>query len=292
MAVLLSVFLFLGQKGFSESTPRTILLGESQHFDLETPVTIPFACTQEIINEMRQKNCHKLIGHFLNVNKQVQGNPTLDGQLLDSQFVIDPGTPIGELDLVIRSPLTMAAVDPQMDEFGIFFHFDTATGNANFDASFEINCNLSDTTNSPSTTSSGQMISDLVILGFALSIENTAKHNIDLEDISGPFFSVSRALDNLTGSLSDTQELRDRFEDNNIMVGMSTIQAKLTCITSNDNEAIMLLEPLSDITPSLTDGEFTTALTSARRFISEAIKCKKMIQAKLQRIERNQSGDK
>ena len=55
IVVLLSVFLFLSCKGFAESTPRTILLGESQHFDLPSPVVIPFASTQEIINEMRQK---------------------------------------------------------------------------------------------------------------------------------------------------------------------------------------------------------------------------------------------
>lgn len=69
------------------------------------------------------------------------------------------------------------------------------------------------------------------------------------------------------------------------MVDMILIQDKLQECIEKDNEAIMIFEEFKDVTPSLTDATFTSAITEARRLIIEAIRCKKMVIGKLQRLE-------
>ena len=164
IVVFLSIFLFLGQKSFSESSPSTILLGETQHFDLESPVVIPFANTREVINEMKQNECNKVTVLFSGSNKPIKITPTLNGALLSNQEVtINPetNTLAGEFELITRNPLTMQKLDPQMNEFGIFFRFNTATESAIFDASFNVKSNCS----------SGVLISNEALLDTALSFE-------------------------------------------------------------------------------------------------------------------------
>jgi hypothetical protein len=203
----------------------------------------------------------------------------------------------------------MEKLDPQMDEFGIFFHFDTATENAIFDANFFIiNCPLPssgmtmvdmiDNSLPPlyfPESSSGLILNDEAYslrLSYALGSEEAAKHPIELEKLSGfaptLTFSVTRAVEHLMSSLVELENLRSMLQESNVMVGMTLIQSKLGECIEKDNEAIMLLEEVKDRTPSvelLADGEFTTTITTAERLISEAIRCKKMVLGKLRRIE-------
>ena len=104
--------------------------------------------------------------------------------------------------------------------------------------------------------------------------------------MSVSFFSVSMAIDSLMSSVQNVEELNNRFQDNNIMIGMSTILSTLSDIKNNDNEAIMLLEPLKDTTPSFTDSEFTATITRVRRLISQAVRNKNAIKRKLNRLEK------
>ncbi len=309
---LLSIFIFVDQKGFSESSPSTILLRETQHFDLESPTTIPFASTQEVINEMKQNECDKGLVFLFNTNKPIEITPTLNGVLLTHQEVMIGGTNplVGEFELVTRSPINMQKLDPQMDELGIFFHFDTSDGNAIFDAAFSLKSNCF-------SPSSGMSMSDMIDnslppvylqdsmpglilndeayslrLSYALGSEEAAKHPIELEKLSGfnPAFtfSATRAIESLMSSLVELENLRSMLQESNIMVGMTLIQSKLGECIEKDSEAIMLLEEVKDRTPGvelLADGEFTTHITTAQRLISEAIRCKKMVQGKLQRVE-------
>ena len=129
-------------------------------------------------------------------------------------------------------------------------------------------------------------------LGYALSSESLAKHVIELEKLSGfdpaLTFSPTRAIEYLMSSLTELENLRSMLEESNLMVGMTLIQMKLQECIEKDSEAIMLLEEIKDRTPGvelLADGIFTTAVTTANRLISEAIRCKKMVQGKLQRVE-------
>ncbi len=282
IAVLLSIFLFPVQEGFSESSPSTILLGEFQHFDLESPAIIPFASTGETLNEMKQNECNKVIILFFNTNKPIEITPTLNGVLLTHQEVTIGGTnPLaGEFDLVTRNPQTMQKLDPQMDEFGIFFRFDTATGNAVFDAMFEINCD--------SASTSGSTLSNSTIIAFAISSERNAKNSLNLEYLVGKvsFFSVSMAIDDLTSAVEDLQELKNRLENSNVMIGMSSIQSKLTDAINIDTEAIDLLEQVRNTEPSASNGEFTSIITRVRRLITEAIRYKERIESKLNRAEK------
>ena len=311
--VLLSIFLFLGQRCFSESTPSTILLGDSQHFDLQSPNTIPFDSTREVIKQMKENECDKGVVLFFNTNKRIEVQPTLNGALFGPEVIIDPETMFlaGEFDLVTRNLQTMQKLDPITDMLGIFFHFDTADGNAVFDAAFYVkpNCfspspgiSMSDMIDHslPPVYFQDSMPGVLILndnayslrLGYALSSESIAKRVIELEKLSGVApdltFSPTTAIEYLMSSLTELENLRSMLEESNLMVGMTLIQEKLQECIEKDSEAIMLLEEIKDRTPGvelLADGAFTTAVTTANRLISEAIRCKKMVIGKLQRVE-------
>lgn len=308
---VLSIFLFLGQKSFSESTPSTILLGDYQHFDLQSPVIIPFEDTGEVIKQMKENDCDKGIVLIFNPNKSIEITPTLNNLGLGPEIIISPEamTSAGEFDLVTRNPQTMQKLNPQVDMFGIFFQFDTASGNAVFDGAFGVKSNCFSPTVSMSMSDMvdnslppvflqdsmpGLILNDQAYslrLGYAIGSERFAIAVTNLEHLNSftpDTFSASRAIDDLTRSLTELENLRSMLEDSSIMVGMTLIQTKLNECIEKDTEAIMLLDEIKDRTPSLellADGEFTTHVTAAQRLISEAIRCKKMVQGKLQRIE-------
>ncbi len=145
---------------------------------------------------------------------------------------------------------------------------------------------------SPSSTSggssSGISLTPVHSIGAAIGDERFAKSSIDLKKLinSGiPPFSVPKAINNLEGSVNELMTLQNRFTDSSIMIGMSTIQDTLSEIINNDNEAIMILEPFKNTDPSLTDGEFTQAITKAKKLISEAMRAKEQIKDKLKKLE-------
>ena len=308
IVVLLSVFLFLSRKGFAESTPRTILLGDLQHFDLQSPVVIPFDSTREVIKQIKENDCDKGIVLFFNTNKRIEVQPTLNGVLFGPEVIIDPEarTLAGEFDLVTRNPQTMQKLDPITDMLGIFFHFDTATGNAVFDAGFSVKYNcfspspgmsmLDMIDHSLPPTHLQDSMPGLILnedayslrIGYAIGSEGGAKASINLEHLSSftpDLFSATRAIQHLMSSITELENVRSMLLESNIMVGMTLIQTKLAECIEKDTEAITLLEEIKDRTPSLLDGEFTTRITAAQRLISEAIRCKKMVQGKLERVE-------
>ena len=286
-----------------------------------------FSSTADVIREMRRTDCNRITVFAVKANKRIEINPTLNNALLSGQqVIINPGggLQLNEFEFPVRNPQTMQRLDPRVDVLGIFFHFDTASGEAMFQTSFDVNLNcFLPSLNMAGMTSSQGMIdhtlpstyiplstSGFVLnsqaysarLGYALGSENSAKRSIELDRlatfgsafVSSPF-SSTRAIEDLMSSLSELESLQSMLQESNIMVGMISIQAKLAECIRKDNEAIMLLDEIKDITPSstlLADAEFTTRATAARELIIEAIDCKKIIQGKLARIEPTQSADK
>ncbi len=311
----LLAFLFLANKSFSESTPSSIILGIEQGYDLQSPVIIPFANTGQIISEMKEHECDKGIVYVFNSNKRLEIQPTLNNLGIGQEVIIDPQTMslAAEFDLITRNPLTMEKIDPLMDMFGIFFDFNPSesgvTENATFTAVFNIkpNCfsptvgmsmsGMIDSSLPPvfipaSATSSGLIRNETaysVRLDSARSSEIFAKNVTELEDITAdikiPIFMLTTAVDYLTLSLLELEDIKSMLEGSTIMVDMTTVQAKLQECIDKDNEAIMIFEEIKGVTPSLTDSAFTSAVIEARRLISEAIRCKKMVIGKLQRVE-------
>src|SRR3989338_8191956 len=96
------------------------------------------------------------------------------------------------------------------------------------------------------------------------------------------------AIDALMSSLSDLQDLQNRFQGaNDVMLGMSTVGTKLMDAINADNEAIMLLDPLKDADPSIANSELTQAVTKARKLINNALRIKGLIEKKLKKLEKN-----
>ena len=142
---------------------------------------------------------------------------------------------------------------------------------------------------SSGSSSSGISLTPVQSIGTAIGDERFAKGSIDLKKLintAASAFSVPTAINNLEGSVNELMTLQTRFADNNIMIGMSTIQDTLSEAINNDNEAIMLLEPFKNTDPSLTNGEFTTAITKAKKLISEAMRAKELIKEKLKKLEK------
>ncbi|GEM_PF-6000641 len=324
IVVLLSIFLLLGQKGFSESSPDFIELGDLQDYNLQSPAIIRFSDSGEVIREMRRNDCNRITVVIIQANKQIEINPTLNNvSLADQQVILNPGNSfqLNEFEFPVRNPQTVQRLDPRTDMLGVFFRFDTASGEAMFQASFDVrqNCFLPSLNMAMAGMASSQGMIDHTLpptylplasgfvlnpeaysarLGYALGSENSAKRRIELDrlDIADHAFtfSATSAIESLMSSLVELENLHSMLENSNIMVGMTLIQTKLQECIEKDNEAIMLLEEIKDITPSsalLTDTEFTTRATSARTLILEAIDCKKLIQGKLQRVEPTQGQE-
>lgn len=209
-------------------------------------------------------------------------------------------------------PFTMNAFDPSMgDILGLSFvpgnNFPSGT---EFMITTTFNCDGGSSTTSSSSSStssssgssasgssgqigtassSGIVLTNPQIIGSAISSEKTAKNAIDLKDLltmNSADFSVSMALDALMSSLSDLENLQSMLgDDASIMVAMSTVGSKISEIINSDNEVIMLLEPYKDSTPSISDSEFTQAVSRAKRLLDQALRVKAQIEKKLKKLE-------
>ena len=142
---------------------------------------------------------------------------------------------------------------------------------------------------SGSVSSSGAIKTNGQAIASAIADEKSAKKSIHLKDLlKGKPFSVSMAIDDLKSSLSDLQDLSSMLANSDLMLGMDSIQSKVDEAISADNEAIMLLEPLKDTDPSITNGEFTTPITRVNMILSEIIRIKERIEAKINKSEKNE----
>ncbi len=139
-----------------------------------------------------------------------------------------------------------------------------------------------------SSSGGGMSLTPAQSIGAAIGDERFAKGSIDLKKLlnAGATFSVPKAINNLEGSVNELMTLQTNLADSNIMIGMSTIQDTLSDVINNDNEAIMLLEPFKNTDPSITNGEFTVAITKAKKLINEAMRAKELIQIKLKKLEK------
>ena len=266
------------------------------------PGFFPFSNSQGVVDIFNQQGCQ-------DVTFTIFGNPSLSGSTLEVGPAAN-GAETGNRDILIfgpdgriifndpnfplADPFSMNTFDPSMgDILGLSFVPGSAfPGSAVVMIDAVINCDGSSTTTSSSTSSSSGSVvgsssgrSGLAIVSSAINLEKNAKDFIDLKDLlmGDSSFSVSMALDALMSSLSDLQELKNNLQGSDIMLGMASAESKADDAISKDSEAQMLLDPFKDKDPSLTDEEFTQAVTKAKKLISEALRLKERIEKKLKK---------
>ncbi len=215
----------------------------------------------------------------------------------------------------LADPNTMAAFDPSMGDilglslvpgpgfpmsgtFMITTTFNCNDGMSTGTSSTSTSSSTSSSSSSSSGGSSGQAVitssssgalTGPQIISRATNSEKSAKAAVDIKEHlkKGTPLSPSMAIDDLKSSLSDLKDLQNRFQgDNDVMLGMSTIGTELTDAINADNDAIMALDPLKNTDPDLTNGEFTSGLTKAKKLISEALRIKGLVEGKLKKLEK------
>lgn len=304
---------------FSKNNADTIVVNNSffpNDQNVNGPGFFPFNNSQDVINVFNQEGCQNptflfdgpdsLFGSTLEAGPAGNGFETGSRTIL--VFDMNGNVSVDFLNAFpLSNPNTMTAFDPSMGDI-LGLSLVPGTGfpmSATFMITTSFNCDdgMSTTSSTSSTSSSsssggsssssggsssgGTSLTPVQSIGAAIGDERFAKGSIDLKKlISGATgFSVPKAINNLEGSVNELMTLQTKFADSNIMIGMGTIQDTLNDVVNNDNEAIMTLEPFKDTTPSETNGEFTIAVTKAKKLITEAMRAKELIKAKLKKLE-------
>lgn len=319
--MLCFVFLFILTNTFSKNNAEIFTVsGNDPFFPSDQTVTgpgfFPFSNSQEAIN-LFDEQCpdpsftfdgpNSLFGSTLEVgpaaNSAETGNRFVLVFDMDGNLVVNLTSPFP-----LTNPMTMVTFDPSMgDILGLSFVPGAGfPGSATFMITTSFNCDngttstsSTSTSSSSSSSSSGQSVStssssgtltNPQIISSAINLEKSAKVSIDIKNHlkNGTPLSVSMAIDDIKSSLTNLQDLQNKFQgDNDVMLGMSTIGTELTDAINAENEAIMTLEPLKNTDPDLTNGEFTTGLTKAKRLISRALRIKELISKKLIKLDAN-----
>lgn len=207
---------------------------------------------------------------LINPNTGVAFDPSM-GDILGLSFVPGTGFPSGSTVLMITTT----------------FNCDNGTTTSTTSSTTSSSGSTTATSSGSVVSSSGAIVTNGQAISSAITNEKDAKKLINIKALlMGGTISVSMAIDELNSSVSDLNNLSSMLTDGSAMLGMGTIQSAIDDVISGDNEAIMALEPFKNTEPSLSDGEFTKALTKANMILSEAIMIKERIEAKIKKLEK------
>lgn len=324
VTILCFMFLILLVSAFSKNNASTFIVTDNNPFfpndqTVTGPGFFPFSNSQGVIDLFNQQcpdptflfdGPDSLFGSTLEVGPAANNAETGSRDIL--VFNMDGDVLIAFDAFPLVDPFTMAAFDPSMgDILGLSlvpgtgfppsstfmitttFNCDDGMSTSTSSTSTSSTSSSSSSTSSSSTSSGGSSSGGISFtpvqnIVFAITNEHSAKGSIDLKDLIRDVevtFSVSDAIDGLKNSIKELMTLQTQV-DTTIMIGMSNIQNTLNDAINNDTEAIMLLEPFKNTDPSLTDKEFTTAITKAKKLINEAMRAKELIKGKLTKLEK------
>lgn len=323
--ILCFSFLFIFGNLFNKNNANTFTIDDSA-FPTDQTVTgpnfFPFSNSQNVVDIFNQQGCSNttflfdgppsLSGITLEVGPAANGFETGSRDIL----VFDPNGNLifTEASFPLTNPNTLSPFDPSMgDILGLSIvpgsgfpgsvllmiettincddgmsSTSTSTSGTVASSSGSTTSSSGSVTSSGTVSSSGIVLTDGQVISSAISTEKSAKKSISLKDLAmgGSGFSVSMALDDLMSSISSLQDLSNRLSDSDAMIAMASIQSKIDEVISGDNEAIMALEPFKDVEPSITNGELTTAVTRANMILSEILRIKERIEAKIKKEDK------
>ena len=326
IAILSLIFLFILVSTFSKNNADTLTgfaTTNASFFPNDQTVTgpgfFPFSNSQEVIDIFNQQcpdpnfifdGPDSLFGSTLEIGPA--GNSAETGSRDILVFDMNGNVSVDFLNAFpLANPNTMTAFDPSM---GDILGLSLVPGpgfpmSATFMITTTFNCDDGMSTSTSSTTSStssssssggssGQSVSTSSssgsltgpqVISHAIDSEKSARAAVDIKEHlkKGSPLSPSMAIDDLKSSLSDLQDLQNRFQgENDVMLGMSTVGTELMDAINADNEAIMALDPLKNTDPDLTNGEFTKGLSKAKKLIGEALRIKGLVEGKLKKLEK------
>ncbi len=315
------IFLFILIGVFSKNNAATFIVTDNNPFfpndqTVTGPGFFPFSNSQGVITLFNQQcpnpeftfdGPDSLFGSTLEIGPAANSAETGSRDIL--VFDMNGNVSLDFLNAFpLADPNTMTAFDPSMGDilglslvpgpgfpmsgtFMITTSFNCDDGMSTTSSTSSTSSSSGSTSSSGGSSSGGTSLTPVQSIGAAIGDERFAKGSIDLKKLLNPAgavspFSVKATIENLNGSVNELMSLQTKFADNNIMIGMSTIQDTLNEVINNDNEAIMILEPFKNTDPSITNGEFTTAITKAKKLITEAMRAKELIKTKLGKLEK------
>ncbi len=318
ITILSLIFLFILIGAFSKNNAATFVVsGNNPFFPNDQTITgpgfFPFSNSQGALDLFNQQcpnptfvvdGPDSFFGNTLEVGPAANSAETGSRDIL--VFDMNGNVSLDFLNAFpLANPGTMVAFNPSMGDilglsivpgpgfptsgtFMIITSFNCDDGTSTSTSSTSSSSSGGSSGQSAAASSSGAVLTGPQIISRATGSEKSAKAAVDIKEHlkKGTPLSVSMALDDLKSSLSDLQDLQNRFQgDNDVMLGMSTVSSELTDAINADNDAIMELDPLKNTDPDLTNGEFTKGLTKAKKLISEALRIKGLVEGKLKKLE-------